>query len=819
MAAQESRVPTTAELQAFCLGKLEFQRESEVESYLAEHPECAAILDATPDDEMVRPLRGAGELPRPRARARLLELAVEAVVPVLGGCAGVVAGGVAGGMAGVVVGQLAEKGINFFGQRIVEKWQEWLRRQPRSLQVAALTQLADVLPEVARGEVTATLERQAPQVSAADRQAAIDYLSSIPRSVRRSLLSDRERGTRALPPTVSLDNTLSLLPLLPASAPPYPALAALPGTDYKLEELIGTGGFGAVYRASSPSLQYLPLAIKFCLDRSLLPGLQQERANLERLMKAGGEAWSTRLVRLYGYDLEHPTPYLVYEYVPGGDLVHRLAQRQTQEGRGLTADEVLRLIVQVAEALAFAHERGLVHRDLKPANVLIGEGTIKLADFGIGTLVAQQAVQGSRIGTVAASRLSPAEQASLFRGAGTPLYMSQEQRRGDPPEPHQDVYSLGVMWYQMLAGDVSRELHPGWDRELGVKFGTPPEQIEVIRRCVGWIEDRPRDAAELLQHLRPLVEQTDQAVPLETPRTQSAPRPATTLSSPLLLARLRQLPEYHQAVLRPQLSLGQIAMAIPVGLLAGLLGAYLIGGAAFVILQQIGAAPAGVAAPIATTLGLPVGICLLIGAIWLWLRISWHNARESAVRQRDTMITELAAAFPQEVASWGGPAVLRDPKAVREVLQQLEASSREGSQTRLPAAGEQVKSRFALRLGQLLERHDALAAARHRGNWIVATWALVGTTPAVILGLAASDHNRQNEVGLLAGLVIEGAFILLGLGLRRKAVAQAETALAGRIEALLTEFPHECQTWGGRAALADREMVDEILRELDWPSG
>jgi serine/threonine protein kinase len=529
MAAQQGRVPTTADLQAFCLGKLDPPRAGEVEAYLAEHPECWPVLETAPDDDVIRPLRGAGNLPRRPPRSPLLQLAVDAVIPVLGGCAGALGGGPEGGVVGVVVGQVAEKAINFFGQRIVNKWLEWLRKQPPGMQVAALTQLAEVLPEVARSEVRAALEQKAPQVSPADRQVAIDYLSAIPRSVRRSLLTDRERGGRTLPPRISMDDSLSLLQLLPADLPPYSAPTALPGTDYRLEELIGSGGFGAVYRASGPSLQHLPLAIKFCLDRSLLPVLQQERANLERLMKAGGEAWSPRLVRLYGYNLEHRTPFLVYEYVSGGDLVHWLAARQVRDGHGLTAAEVLELIIQVAEALAFAHQRGLVHRDLKPANVLMGDGTIKLADFGIGGLAARQAVQVSRIGTVAPSRLSPAEQASLFRGAGTPLYMSKEQREGNAPDPRHDLYSLGVMWYQLLVGDVTREMTHGWTEELTEEHSVPPAHIETIKQCVGLLRHRPESAAHLLKILRGLT------VRVTTPETDATQvKPSTPQESPAL---------------------------------------------------------------------------------------------------------------------------------------------------------------------------------------------------------------------------------------------------------------------------------------------
>src|SRR6185503_9540782 len=133
-------------------------------------------------------------------------------------------------------------------------------------------------------------------------------------------------------------------------------------------------------------------------------------------------------------------------------------------------------------ALAFAHENGLVHRDLKPANVLVEGGVIKLADFGLGGVNAVRAAQVSRIGATTVDQLSLADQASLFRGAGTPLYMAPEQRRGLPPDPRHDLYALGVVWFQLLTGDVSRELHHGWAKELGVRFGVPPAHIALIER-------------------------------------------------------------------------------------------------------------------------------------------------------------------------------------------------------------------------------------------------------------------------------------------------------------------------------------------------
>jgi len=668
VAAPERRVPTSAELRAFGLGQLDPQRYSEVEAHLAGHPECLEVVEATLDDDMMQHLRGAGALPKAQARPLLLQLAVEAVIPMLGGCAGALIAGPAGGLGGVVAGQAVEKAINFFGPRIVEAWRGWLQKQPAGLQAAALTALAEIPPEVARIEVASSLAEQAPKASPVDRQLAIDYLSAIPRSVRRSLLTGREKGGRQLPPTISPDDSLSLLQLLPTDLPPYTAPTALPGTDYQLVELIGSGGFGAVYRASSPSLQYLPLAIKFCLEKALLPALQQERANLERLMKAGGKTWSPRLVRLYGYNLEHRTPFLVYEFVAGGDLVHWLASRRVKAGQGLTPAEALALITQVADALAFAHERGLVHRDLKPANVLIGDKTIKLADFGIGGLVARQAVQASKIGTTAFNRLSAAEQASLFRGAGTPLYMSQEQKQGAAPDPRHDIYSLGVMWYQLLVGDVTREMAHGWARELEAKFTVPARQISLIEKCVGWIEERPKEAGALLPLLRGLQEQA------ETQKGKPAPKPKPPNVEPI-----------------------------------------------------------------------PVRVVPVVEPVT--------------------------------------PPIL--PTAESERLRQI---------------------RFVTRMAQLQGCH-AWKWEEHGFDGLM--YAFCGM---VVVSMIVGERYSW-----LLGWAIGLGSLILVLVLSAVMEGRGKHALAAKIEEVLTEFPKECQIWGGWDALADRVTVEAILRKLETP--
>src|SRR5262245_19287640 len=270
-------------------------------------------------------------------RGVLLGLAVEGMVPVLGGCAGVIAAGPEGGLVGAALGQAVEKVINYFGGRIVDQWARWFAAQPTEVREKALAELAATSPSDARKQAEAMLAPAAG--SPADKEVALLYLSLLPGAIDRALTRQPD-GKRSVPKTISYDAP-NLLSLLPVHLPPYPVGQDVPNTPYHLDALLGSGGFGAVYRASTRTLQHLPLAVKFCLDPNMVQSLHRERGLLERLMKAGGESWSPRVVRLYGYDLEHRTPYLVYEYVTGGDLIRYLAGRSTELDRSLNPGEVL----------------------------------------------------------------------------------------------------------------------------------------------------------------------------------------------------------------------------------------------------------------------------------------------------------------------------------------------------------------------------------------------------------------------------------------------------------------------------------------------
>jgi WD40 repeat protein len=460
----------------------------------------------------------------------LLDLAAAAIAPAIRGCAGTLSRT----KSGAKNSRTPPRAIEYFGPLIVETWKTALQEQDNIEQQETLVQLATMPAPECRRRAEKAVAEAAAEADPKDRAVAVEYLVALPLTVSRSLIPVAKTGRKTLPPYLACDDEKSLAHLLPTDVPPFPIGSDVAGTSYYLEQLLGMGGFGAVYRARHRFEQNQPpRAIKFCLDASMGPTLHRERVILDRLMAVAGSTWSNRVVRLYGYALDFDPPFLVYEYVPGGDLTSYLTATQQQTGRGFAPALAMQLVRQIAEGLAFAHRQGLVHRDLKPANVLVSGQTIKLTDFGIGGVSSTLAVRSTTMTAATAAYVSVAGQGQFFRGSGTPLYMSPEQRRGDQPDPRHDLYSLGVLWYQLLVGDVARELHPGWPDELIEEFQTPEEHIELIRHCVGYFKKRPPHAGELLALMRggptparPTATAT--AVPtggavLLTPRTEPEP--------------------------------------------------------------------------------------------------------------------------------------------------------------------------------------------------------------------------------------------------------------------------------------------------------
>lgn len=213
---------------------------------------------------------------------------------------------------------------------------------------------------------------------------------------------------------------------------------------YRVLAEIGSGGMGTVYEAVREDF---PKTVALKVVRSNLDGaLVRRRFRQERAILAGLE--HPAIARLYdGGTTDDGRPYLVMERVRGLPLLEHA------DGRGLSVTARIELFLEVCAAVAFAHERGIVHRDLKPSNVLVDEaGQPKLLDFGVAKLL--EPASDEREPTLTAAPLM------------TPEYASPEQVRGEPVGPASDVYSLGVVLYELLTGQRPYRLASRAPREV-----------------------------------------------------------------------------------------------------------------------------------------------------------------------------------------------------------------------------------------------------------------------------------------------------------------------------------------------------------------
>jgi hypothetical protein len=206
---------------------------------------------------------------------------------------------------------------------------------------------------------------------------------------------------------------------------------------------------------------------------------------------------------LHAY-LNSDPPCLEYPYVEGGTLVEFLDQAR-QLGSSLAPGQVERVVGRIAQILAAAHRATprLVHRDLKPANVLLerrpgGKRLLRVTDFGIGAIVAQPQLEQARTGSSLQANM-----ASVLTGSYTPLYASPQQSRGDKPDPRDDVYALGVIWYQLLAHDLTSPAPTGrrWMEPLRDR-GVSEAAIDLLASCLESDPAyRPEDAGVLAERL------------------------------------------------------------------------------------------------------------------------------------------------------------------------------------------------------------------------------------------------------------------------------------------------------------------------------
>ena len=178
-----------------------------------------------------------------------------------------------------------------------------------------------------------------------------DYLAQVPGTIRQSLRRPSDPRGAPVPPSLSLRRAEDLLSLLPQRLPRFkPGDQPLPGVDWKLVELLGTGGFGEVWKATNPHMPSAPpVALKFCLDPQAARTLRHEASVLDRVMRQGKHTGIVPLLRTY---LSADPPCLEYEFVGGGDLAGLI--RAAHQGGPVKPDVATRWVLHLASQVAFA---------------------------------------------------------------------------------------------------------------------------------------------------------------------------------------------------------------------------------------------------------------------------------------------------------------------------------------------------------------------------------------------------------------------------------------------------------------------------------
>jgi serine/threonine protein kinase len=239
----------------------------------------------------------------------------------------------------------------------------------------------------------------------------------------------------------------------------------------KVQSEIGRGGMGVVYLARDSRLER-DVAIK-----ALPELLAQDPARLERFeleARAIAVLSHQNIAGIYGVEEQDGAKYLILEYIDGMTLADRLDAGQLQ------IDEAIEFAVQIAAGIEAAHESGIIHRDLKPANIKIdSDGVIKILDFGLARSDEGFSSTSFGLDDPTISRNQP-QHSPTMEGAilGTAAYMSPEQARGRRVDKRTDIWSFGVLLYEMLVGSSPFHGETATDSEERVRWQTP-ERLRV----------------------------------------------------------------------------------------------------------------------------------------------------------------------------------------------------------------------------------------------------------------------------------------------------------------------------------------------------
>src|SRR5438477_153417 len=336
---------------------------------------------------------------------------------------------------------------------------------------------------------------------------------------------------------------------------------------YKISKRIGSGGMGEVYLATDvtasrkAALKLLPM--RFTGDANRLKRFQQEARAVVALNHPN-------ILTVYEIGEDRSTHYIASELIEGETLRQRLGRGRIEVG------EAVDVAIQVASALAAAHETGIVHRDVNPGNIMLRrDGYVKVLDFGIAKLAESAFAEATADGT-GSMTLAETNLGSIL---GTVRYMSPEQARGAPVDKGTDIWSLGVVLYEMVTGhqpftgDTPREVMTSIPEKeppslTSYNGQTPPELQHIISNALRKDQrERYQSAGEMLQALKNLRRKLESKAELEH---STAPLWLRWIRSPIALvlvlvvsALALALPFYRHRNLATSLPPGKSIAVLP----------------------------------------------------------------------------------------------------------------------------------------------------------------------------------------------------------------------------------------------------------------
>jgi tetratricopeptide (TPR) repeat protein len=418
----------------------------------------------------------------------LLKCIAKASLPALGA-------GVAGDFAREVLPGIAQ-----------EVWNQWGQDRSEADCRTVIQELAALAPAEGRAAVGQAIEEAARDQPPEVRARVVTFIRMVPRALHQALVRREDPRGLTVPAQLRLRGPEDLQALLPQCLPRFKTGdQPLAGVDRELVKLLGITAFGEVWLARNPQLPSMPpVALAFCLDpvaRDRL--LKHEAPVLTRIMNQGEYPGIVPLRHLY---LSADPPCLEYEFIEGGDLAFAVYGHHAVRGP-LTTEAVSKTVLQIARAIGQAHTlpSPIVHRDLKPSNVLVRKRDDKveflIANFGLGGIKASQALEQTRQGGTGE------QMQTALKGAHTSLYASPEQKRGEEPDPRDDVHALGVIWYQLLIGDFTEGAPAGgaWRKSLAQR-GLPTKLLDLLESCFeAKAFHRPMNAAVVTAQLEAIL--------------------------------------------------------------------------------------------------------------------------------------------------------------------------------------------------------------------------------------------------------------------------------------------------------------------------